>query len=249
MYPRDFLDSYWRPSLKDIVFVAMPFHDEFKKTWEEAIRPAVEEDLSPALTAVRVDISTLSGSIVTDILDGIAHARIVLADISIARDGKWKGQRNANVMYELGLAHATRQSPEVILIRADSEEINFDLAGIRVNSYDRSDLSNARTQIHFLLKDALREIDQSKSIQVLKAVDALDSDAMDFINLWADDVGFHGPSANNMGAALLSINKSAALSRLQSLGIVRCEPNHSSGKPAFIWTAFGKAVIAKVRAA
>ncbi len=91
MYPRDFLDSYWRPTLKDIVFVAMPFHDEFSGVWEQAIRPAAEQDLTPPLAAVRVDISSLSGSVVTDILDGIAHARIVLADISIAQGGKWRG--------------------------------------------------------------------------------------------------------------------------------------------------------------
>ena len=34
-------------------------------------------------------------------------------------------------MYEVGLAHAARQNTEVLLVRSDTEEINFDLAGIR----------------------------------------------------------------------------------------------------------------------
>jgi len=227
----------------------MPFHDEFSRVWEHAIRPAVEQDLQPPLVAVRVDESLLSGSIVTDILDGIAHARIVLADISVAQTGKWRGQRNANVMYEVGLAHATRQSTEVILIRTDKEEVNFDLAGIRVQSYDKADLPGTRTLIHTLLEDAIRQIDQSKSLQVQKAVDALDADTMEFITRWAAEPGFHGPSPASMGAALLSIIKSAALSRLQTLGVVRCVPNHPSGQAAFFWTEFGNAVIAKLRAA
>ncbi|MSR14892.1 MAG: hypothetical protein EXR86_10090 [Gammaproteobacteria bacterium] len=249
MYPRDFLDSYWRPTLKDIVFVAMPFHEEFLGVWEDAIRPAAEQDLMPPLSAVRVDVSSLSGSIVTDILDGIGHARVVLSDISVAQEGRWRGQRNANVMYEVGLAHAARQSTEVILIRSDIEEINFDLAGIRVHSYDKSNLGAARSLIHALLRDAIKQIDQTKSLLVQKALDALDADAMVFIASWGNESGFHGPSPQNMGGALLSINKSAALSRLQTLGIVRCDPNHTSGQVAFFWTEFGNAVIAKLRPA
>ncbi len=134
------------------------------------------------------------------------------------------------------------------MIRADKEEINFDLAGIRMQSYDQADLPRARVLIHTLLRDALKQIDQSKSLLVRKALDAFDADAMEFITRWATEPGFHGPSADYIGAALLSINKSAALSRLQTLGIVRCVPNHPSGQPAFFWTKFGNAVIAAFRA-
>src|SRR3990172_3902011 len=99
MYPREFLDSYWRPALREAVFVAMPFQSEFTPVWEEAIRPAVEQDCRPPLSALRVDVSILSGSVITNILDGIAHDRLILADISIAQEGRWRGQRNGNVMY------------------------------------------------------------------------------------------------------------------------------------------------------
>ena len=61
MYPREFLDSYWHPALRDVVFVVMPFHSEFTRVWEDAIRPTVEHDLRPPLSSsVRVDVSTLS---------------------------------------------------------------------------------------------------------------------------------------------------------------------------------------------
>src|SRR3972149_11872807 len=108
MYPREYFDTYWRSEIRNEVFVAMPFHDEFTPIWTKAIKPAIENDNTLNLKARRVDVSTLSGSIVVEIMDYIAHARVVLADISISESGKWKGQRNGNVLYEVGLTHALR---------------------------------------------------------------------------------------------------------------------------------------------
>ncbi len=99
MYPRDFFDTYWRSEIRDEVFVAMPFHDEFAPVWQDAIVPAIDEDIAGPIRARRVDATILSGSIITDILDGIAHAKLILADISVAKCGSWRGQRNGNVMY------------------------------------------------------------------------------------------------------------------------------------------------------
>ena len=200
MYPRDFLDSYWRPTLRDTVFVAMPFHDEFTPVWLEAIQPAIDQDLQLSVRAERVDATVLLGSIVTSILDGIAHARVVLADISIAHEGRWKGQRNGNVMYEVGLAHASRQSSEVLLVRSDAEEIKVDLAGIRVHSYERSNLQATRTYLASLIADTLGQIDQSKGLQVQKAIDALDADALEFIRSWVRDWASTCPSQRVWGA-------------------------------------------------
>ena len=87
MYPREFFDTYWRSEIKDEVFVAMSFHDEFTPVWEMAIRPAIEQGSGGQLRARRVNATVLSGSVITDILDGIAHSRLVLADISVARKG------------------------------------------------------------------------------------------------------------------------------------------------------------------
>src|SRR6266496_1651619 len=121
MYPRHFFDTYWRGTLKKEVFVVMSFAAEFNPIWQKAIRPAIEEDLvnRGAYKANRVDVTTLSGTIITDILDGIAHATLIFADISVMSCGKWKGQRNGNVMYEVGLAHALRPDTDIVLVRSD----------------------------------------------------------------------------------------------------------------------------------
>lgn len=242
MYPRDYFDTYWRSELAEEVFVAMPFHDEFTPVWDQSIQRAIDEDIDGPLQARRVDATILSGSVITDILDGIAHSRLVLADISVAREGKWCGQRNGNVMYEVGLAHAVRQSTEILLIRSDDERISFDVAHINVHKYDRENLDGARNQIHQLVSDLLIQIDQQKSMKVIRVVDQLDADSMKYLSDFAVKGPFTGPDPKTMGEQLISISNRMALSRLQQLGIIRCTSTTANQVPIFELTLFGKAV-------
>jgi len=242
MYPRDFFDTYWRTDLRDEVFVAMPFHDEFAQVWEMAVRPAIEDDSGTGLRARRVDASILAGSIITDILDGIAHSRLILADISVASEGRWKGQRNGNVMYEVGLAHAVRQSTEILLIRSDDEAVNFDIAQINVHRYPLHDLDRTRVQLSQLVVDVLRQIHQEKSLKVQRAVDILDADTIRYLADYAVHGPFAGPDPKTMGETLVAISNRAALARLQQLGIIRANIGIVKGQTAFVLTAFGAAV-------
>ncbi|MEW6358769.1 MAG: hypothetical protein AB1696_20710 [Planctomycetota bacterium] len=242
MFPRDFFDTYWRTEIRDEIFVAMPFHDEFTPVWTEAIQPAIDHDLGGTLHAKRVDATVLCGSVITDILDGIAHARIVLADVSVARDGHWAGQRNGNVMYEVGIAHAVRQTTEILLIRSDDEPINFDVAHIKVHKYYRADLRQTREQICALVKELLRQIEQEKSLKVTRAIDLLDARAMRYLSEFAVKGPFCGPDPKNMGEELVSISNYAALVRLQQLGILRWIRMPSPSGFAFHLTPFGNAV-------
>ena len=166
------------------------------------MRPAIEVDSGTGLQAYRVDASILSGSIVTDILDGIAHSRVVLADISVASEGRWRGQRNGNVMYELGLAHAIRQSTEILLIRSDNEPVNFDIAQINIHHYPKHDLDGTRAQLSQLIADALGQIEQEKSLKVQKAMDHLDADAIRYLIEYAVRGPFTGPDPKTMRDAV-----------------------------------------------
>jgi hypothetical protein len=58
----------------------------------------------PRLQPYWVDVSKTGNSILTDIMNGIAHSRMVVADVSsIGKDSKTsESYRNANVMYEVG---------------------------------------------------------------------------------------------------------------------------------------------------
>ncbi|MEA3323966.1 MAG: hypothetical protein U9Q37_02350 [Euryarchaeota archaeon] len=94
---------------------------------------------------VRVDVRCISDSIVTEIFQGIAHHLVVFADVTTIAYVDDKPIRNANVLYEVGLAHAIRLPEEVILFRSDEDQLIFDITNVRVNSYDPdTDPSTAR---------------------------------------------------------------------------------------------------------
>ena len=99
---------------------------ELRQSVLGVIRPAIENIVvdNVQLIAYRVDNSKTGDSILTDIMDGVAHSRLVLADVSIMGKDPNTGYayRNGNVMYEVGLALACRHPSEVLLIRHKRDE-------------------------------------------------------------------------------------------------------------------------------
>lgn len=112
MHPNLYLRTFWRSTFRPKIFVAMSFSELFKRRFTEVIEPAVQEVTyhGATLSASRVDLSKTGDSILTDIIDGIAHAVMVLADVSVVGNDAKTGEsyRNGNVMYEVGLALAAR---------------------------------------------------------------------------------------------------------------------------------------------
>lgn len=91
----------------------MPFSEGFEDTYMLAIKPACE---AAGAYAERVDEQIFSGSILERIYNQIAKADLVVADMS---------DRNPNVFYEVGYAHALGKTT-ILLTRAE-EDIPFDL--------------------------------------------------------------------------------------------------------------------------
>ncbi|UCF82008.1 MAG: hypothetical protein JSV50_12415 [Desulfobacteraceae bacterium] len=85
MHPRVFFDGFWCNDLKPQVFVAMSFREDFRPRWNCIFTPAIEEQplLGQQLKAVRVDIRQSGDSILTEILVGVGHSQLVLADVSV----------------------------------------------------------------------------------------------------------------------------------------------------------------------
>ena len=85
MHPNVYLRTFWRSSFRQSVFVAMSFAELYHPRYKEIIEPAIEAvtHRGDRLKAVRVDLSKTGDSILTDIIDGIAHSRLVLADVSV----------------------------------------------------------------------------------------------------------------------------------------------------------------------
>lgn len=109
----------------DTCFVMMPFGHwpdvYYKETFTAAIKDVGMEPL-------RADELFSTGTVIEQIWEQIRKSKILLADLT----GK-----NANVFYELGLAHAAHKP--VVFTSANIEDVPFDLRHLRVIVYDVND--------------------------------------------------------------------------------------------------------------
>ena len=120
----------------DTCFVISPFGEPFDTYFSHIVKPALEDC---GLYAIRGDSLYRPTTIVDDIWQGIRDAKLLIAELT---------DRNPNVFYELGLAHAI--SKPVILISKSIEDVPFDLRSIRVLVYDKDhpECSSVPTLLH-----------------------------------------------------------------------------------------------------
>ena len=104
-----------------LCFVLMPFSAQFDRLYREVIAPAVEES---GLKPLRADEVFSPTPVVEDVWANIAAARVLIADVT---------NKNPNVFYELGLAHAVGRP--VIVITQNKADVPFDIAYIRYFVY------------------------------------------------------------------------------------------------------------------
>jgi hypothetical protein len=220
VHPHTFYASLFDHEKRDEIFVIMSFAPEFDERWCRVIAPAIQDDLR--LTPVRVDERESGESVVHDILDGIVHSKLVLADITcsflIDDAGERYPVRNGNVMWELGIAHVTRLPDEVIVVRSDNEESLFDLTQFRAFLYDPANVSAGRRTITSLARDRLRTIDQSKADYVKRCANMLDFGCFMVLFSATGEAGMTPPVIRNMGQALSSLGITSAVARLLEMG-------------------------------
>lgn len=136
----------------DTCFVIMPFGGHFDNYYSEIYAPAIE---ASGLTSKRADNLFRPGSIVEDIWRFTKEAKIILADLS---------QKNPNVFYELGLAHAITKP--AILVVENIEHVPFDLRNLRVHIYDKND-SNWGEKLKGKIRKSIAEILENPKQSIL----------------------------------------------------------------------------------
>jgi len=104
------------------VFVVMPFSKELNDLYIYGIRGCIEK---LGLTVVRADEMEFNSDILVEIIDHIKKAKYIIAEVT---------ERNPNVFYEVGWAHALER--KVILIAKKGTEIPFDLKGMNHLLYE-----------------------------------------------------------------------------------------------------------------
>lgn len=112
----------------DTCFVMMPFASPVGGYYGSIYQPAIEK---AKLTADRADADIYgTGKIIDQIWKGITSARVLLAELT---------NRNANVLYELGLAHALHKPVVLVCSKVNEDDVPFDLRHVRVIYYDKDD--------------------------------------------------------------------------------------------------------------
>lgn len=226
MYPQTYFGLFPPFPREDKVFVAMGFDAQFDFRWKYVIAPAIGNvDVGgKQLKPHRVDARVISDSILTEILGGIANDRVIFADVSTIGYDEGRPIRNANVMYEVGLAHACRLPEEVILFRSDSDDLLFDLANVNINRYHPDDRPDEATlQLSKAIKGAVQEVDLKRELAVKAAAGTLDFPSSEMLSLAAAKKGLHHFPSRTMGQALGNAANNAAIVRLLELGALTTE--------------------------
>ena len=110
----------------DLCFIVMPFSVEpLNIVYEDFVRPTIADRCH--LRPERGDDVFGSNVIMDDIANSIRRARLIIADLT---------GRNANVFYEVGIAHALNKP--ALLMTQSIEDIPFDLRHRRALIYEYS---------------------------------------------------------------------------------------------------------------
>jgi len=105
-------------------FVVMPFgSEELNVIYDYFVKPSVES--SCGLLCERGDNMFGSNVVMADIRRSISDAQLIIADLT---------DRNPNVFYEVGIAHALEK--DVLLVSQSMDDVPFDLRHLRVLIYE-----------------------------------------------------------------------------------------------------------------
>ena len=122
-----------------LVFVVMPFADEFKNLYDLGIKIAIE---ASGYKCIRVDEEIFLGGIMDKIRENIAKARFIIADISVF---------NPNVYYELGLAEGMQK--DIVMLTANVGTLPFDLRHKRVIPYNTNNINQLKADLEKNLRE------------------------------------------------------------------------------------------------
>ena len=235
MYPAEYFSLFPPFPREDRIFVAMDFGERFRSRWERVIRPAVDAVRvnNVPQSAHRVDARSIGDSILTEILKGITSSRLIVADVTAIEgverrrstgETEHVALRNANVMYEVGLAHAARLPEEVLLFRSDHDPLMFDVAQIRVNTYDPDGAPDAtRAQVTKIVVDALNELRLRRHMAVERAATRLDAMSWQVLTDVArtEPSGTPHPEVKTIGEVLSNAGRLDAIHRLLDVGAIQ----------------------------
>ena len=244
MHPNVFLRTFWQMELRPEIFVAMTFGEDYQARYDDVIAPAIRSvDVGGvSLEPRRVDESKSGDSILTEIMDGIAHSQMVLADVStIGKDSKsGRAYRNGNVMYEVGIALACRQPQEILLVRDDQDAFLFDVSTIPHTTLDFTETAAAKARLTEELASRLNERKLMRDARVLNAISGLSREEVVELRELAD----YSPTTvwGQEDKGMVNLFQMAATTRLLDKQLIRFAGLLEEGHIAYQTTELGRVV-------
>src|SRR5262245_59556526 len=143
LHPKAFFKDFFRRDLPlpnaGYCFVAMPFKKDFDGVYSTIKKTLETAELG--FHCYRADEDLSSGPVMGNVLQELRAAEIVIVNLTGG---------NANVLYELGIAHTVKDAKSVVLISQDKP--SFDVSPYYYCSYTVDDLQLLRRNLEEAVK-------------------------------------------------------------------------------------------------
>lgn len=222
---------------KKKVFVIMPFKEEFFEVYE-----MIKMKFSEKFEFSNAGDEANQHNILKDIIQPIYEADVVIADLT---------DLNANVMYELGLAHSFNKKT-IVITKDDLSQLPFDLKQYRAKDYDthfkkfaelldyleinligaiENTVSYSNPVKDFLTIEKIDNVTWFSDKPSIKLEDESDKGFLDFLADIESNTFALTDTINNMNAGMEEMNKGVT----NSTAKIECvNKNGGSGTASFI---------------
>ena len=167
IYPKQFRNSRI-PIEKNRCFMLMPFSDRFDGIYGEVKKRLLAADYA----CNRADELFGSVPIMGNILKEILRAHFVIADLT--------GQ-NANVFYELGIAHSFKDAHNIVLISQSVSDIPFDIRHLSTIIYDEVNVRYLTSSILKVISENSKFYSFFEALQKRAVIDFIHEDRAAFL--------------------------------------------------------------------
>lgn len=141
IYPRDVL-ALQKTGMTKQAFVMMPFDQKHERTHIAIIDACKEIGIS----CNRADSLYNQKPILTSIVESIGCSQVLIADLT---------DKNPNVFYEIGIAHASRRVESVILISQRLDDVPFDLRHLPILLYSTDGMPKLKFELKQRIEQSL----------------------------------------------------------------------------------------------
>jgi hypothetical protein len=257
MYPYDFTSTLKGLNPEE-VFVVMPFATEYDDVYTDLVEPAVASvatSLARTLKPYRTkgDLRTTSGWI--EVMEHLYTAQIVL--------GVLTKKVNANVHYELGIAHATQPIRRQVLIAEQNYNPTFDTKDLIFMPYSPSSPAGHVTELADRIRTALLEWEVEQEAIVRHAIAKITPFEFEIVMQWAFTNVFavatsgSGPVDYELGVAQVHghdkiymdgvfLRHCDAIGRLQRSGLLGLQTRAAVSPPriefSYYWTDLARII-------